>query len=319
MRIVFFGSADFAVESLKRILEAGYDVVAVVSSPDKPAGRGLKLRPTPVSSFAQQKGLAVFKPSNLEDPHFLQQLRELNPDLQVVVAFRYLPRQVWEIPRLGTINLHASYLPDYRGAAPINWAIVNGEQYTGVTTFFINDRIDTGNIILRQRIPINDTDTAGTLHDRLMKQGADLLVETIKLIEQGKAQVMDQKQLEHEFNSLHTAPKIFQENSRIDWTRPVRQVYDFIRGMSPYPGAWSVLEDRATGKRIDNVKIYWAEPIKQAHDLLPGQVITDYKSYMKVATPDGFIDVKEIQLPGKKRLNIEKFLRGFKMKAPFFE
>ena len=293
--------------------------MAVVSSPDKPAGRGLKLRPTPVSRFAQQRGLPVLKPVNLKDPGFLQQLRELNPDLQVVVAFRYLPRQVWEIPRLGTINLHASYLPDYRGAAPINWAIANGEQYTGVTTFFINDKIDTGNIILRQRIPINDTDTAGSLHDRLMKQGADLLVETIKLIEQGKAQVMDQKQLENEFNSLHTAPKIYQENSRIDWTRPARQVYDFIRGMSPYPGAWSVLEDRATGKRIENVKIYWAEPIKQAHDLLPGQVITDYKTYMKVATPDGFVEVKEIQLPGKKRLGIEEFLRGFKMKAPFFE
>ncbi len=319
MRIVFFGSADFAVESLKRILDAGFNVVAVVTSPDKPAGRGLKLRPTPVKQFAQQRGLRILQPQKLKDPQFLSELNKLNPDLQVVVAFRFLPREVWQIPPLGTINLHASYLPDYRGAAPINWAIANGEQYTGVTTFFINDRIDTGNIILRQRVPIDDSDTAGTLHDKLMVKGADLLVDTLKLIDQGKARVMDQQELEKEFDTLHTAPKIFQDNSRIDWKWPARRVYDFIRGMSPYPGAWTVLRDKATGKKIDNVKIYWALPEKLAHDLEPGSVVTDYKTYLKVATPDGFVDIKQIQLPGKKRLGIDEFLRGFKLKEPFFE
>ncbi len=319
MRIVFFGSADFAVESLKRILDSGFNVEAVVTSPDKPAGRGLKLRPTPVKKFALERGLPVLQPQKLKDPEFLNMLRDINPDLQVVVAFRFLPREVWEIPPLGTINLHASYLPDYRGAAPINWAIINGEKYTGVSTFFINDRIDTGNIILRKRVPIKDNDTAGSLHDRLMKEGANLLVDTISLIDKGGAKVIKQRDLEAEFETLHTAPKIFQDNSRIDWKQPVHQIYNFIRGMSPYPGAWSVLVDRDTGKRIDNVKIYWADPEKKLHDYPPGKVVTDYKSYFKVAAPDGFVDIKQIQLPGKKRLDIAEFLRGFKLRSPFFE
>ncbi len=319
MRIVFFGSADFAVESLKHILDSGFNVVAVVTSPDKPAGRGLKLRSTPVKRFAQGRGLPILQPQRLKDPEFVHQLQELRPDLQVVVAFRFLPRQVWELPPLGTINLHASYLPDYRGAAPINWVIINGEKYTGVTTFFINDKIDTGNIILRRKVPIEDTDTAGSLHERLMIQGAELLVDTIKLIEQGKAHVIDQTVLEKDSATLHTAPKIFMDNSRINWHSPARKVYDFIRGMSPYPGAWTVLTDKHTGKRVENVKIYWAEPLQQAHNYTPGQVITDYKSFLRVATQDGFVDIQQIQMPGKKRLKIHEFLRGFKLEQPFFE
>lgn len=319
MKIVFFGSPNLAVESLKKILEAGYEVVAVVTAPDKPAGRGMKLKPTAVKEFAQDKGIPVLQPHNLKDEEFLEKLRAAGADVFVVVAFRYLPKQVWSIPPLGTINLHTSYLPDYRGAAPINWAVVNGETQTGVTTFYINDNLDTGNIILRKRVPIYPEDTAGDLHDRLMTQGADLLVETLRLIESGKATPIPQADLEKEFNQLKTAPKLTQENTRIDWNNSAQAVYNFIRGMSPYPGAWTTLVDDEKGKKTPNVKIFRATAIEDNHNLPSGTIVTDKKTFFKVAVPDGFVEIKEIQLPGKKRLPIEEFLKGFKAGKAHFE
>ncbi len=319
MKIVFFGSPNLAVESLKKILEAGYEVVAVVTAPDKPAGRGMKLKPTAVKEFAQDKGIPVLQPHNLKDEEFLEKLRAAGADVFVVVAFRYLPKQVWSIPPLGTINLHTSYLPDYRGAAPINWAVVNGETQTGVTTFYINDKLDTGNIILRKRVPIYPEDTAGDLHDRLMTQGADLLVETLRLIESGKATPIPQADLEKEFNQLKTAPKLTQENTRIDWNNSAQAVYNFIRGMSPYPGAWTTLVDDEKGKKTPNVKIFRATAIEDNHNLPSGTIVTDKKTFFKVAVPDGFVEIKEIQLPGKKRLPIEEFLKGFKAGKAHFE
>ena len=319
MKIVFFGSPNLAVESLKKILEAGYEVVAVVTAPDKPAGRGMKLKPTAVKEFAQDKGIPVLQPHNLKDEEFLEKLRAAGADVFVVVAFRYLPKQVWSIPPLGTINLHTSYLPDYRGAAPINWAVVNGETQTGVTTFYINDKLDTGNIILRKRVPIYPEDTAGDLHDRLMTQGADLLVETLRLIESGKATPIPQADLEKEFNQLKTAPKLTQENTRIDWNNSAQAVYNFIRGMSPYPGAWTTLVDDEKGKKTPNVKIFRATAIEDNHNLPSGTIVTDKKTFFKVAVPDGFVEIKEIQLPGKKRLPIKEFLKGFKAGKAHFE
>jgi len=319
MRIVFFGSSDFAVESLKKILQSGHLVEAVVTSPDKQAGRGYKLKATPVKNFALEQALPLLQPNDLKDKGFINELNRILPDLQVVVAFRYLPKQVWQIPPLGTINLHASYLPDYRGAAPINWVLINGEKFTGLTTFYINDKIDTGNIILRKRVPIFDQDTAGSLHDRLMIQGADLLVETLKLIEQGKVKVLSQKDLETEFKTLHKAPKIFRDNSRIDWNKKARDIYNFIRGLDPYPGAWTVLVDRATGQKKDNVKIFSATFEQAEHNYQTGEILTDYKEYLKVATPDGFVNIHQIQMPAKRKLSIKEFLPGFKYKKPFFE
>ncbi len=319
MKIVFFGSPNLAVESLEKIMEAGYKVVAVVTAPDKPAGRGMKLKPTAVKEFAQDKGIPVLQPHNLKDEEFLEKLRAAGAELFVVVAFRYLPKQVWSIPPLGTINLHTSYLPDYRGAAPINWAVVNGETQTGVTTFYINDKLDTGNIILRKRVPIYPDDTAGDLHDRLMTQGADLLVETLRLIESGKATPIPQADLEKEFKELKTAPKLTQENTRIDWNNSAQAVYNFIRGMSPYPGAWTTLVDDEKGKKTPNVKIFRATAIEDNHNLPAGTIVTDRKSFLKVAVPDGFVEIKEIQLPGKKRLPIEEFLKGFKADKAHFE
>ncbi len=312
MKIIFFGTADFAVESLKQLHNSGQEILAVVTAPDKPAGRGMKLQASPVKKAALELGLPVLQPEKLKDPQFIEQLRQLSPDLQVVVAFRFLPKDVWEIPPKGTINLHASYLPNYRGAAPINWVLINGEKYTGVTTFFINEKIDTGNIILRKKVEILPDDTAGTLHDRLMVEGAKLLVQTVELIEQDKVKPIPQEELIYDPQELKTAPKIFKDDCKIDWNKTAMQVYNFIRGLSPYPGAWTNLRDKSKQKTFNYVKIYFARPIEKSHSLKPGTIVSDDKTYMQVAVSDGFIDIKEIQMPGKKRLNIQEFIKGYR-------
>lgn len=311
MKIVFYGTPEFAVETLKRLYDAKYEIAAVVTTPDKPAGRGLKLKPSPVKQAAQQFNLPVLQPASLKDNEFLSKIKTINPDLQVVVAFRFLPRQVWQIPRQGTINLHASYLPNYRGAAPINWVLINGEKYTGVTTFFINDKIDTGNIILRKKVEIYPDDDAGTLHDRLMEIGADLVVETVKLIEQGKAQPIPQEQLMSDIDELKTAPKIQKQDCQIDWNKNGLQIYNFIRGLSPYPGAWTNLKNHETGKIYEFVKIFKSQFEPNQHNLKTKTILSDDKNFMKVAVKDGFIHILKIQMPGKKVLDIREFLKGY--------
>ncbi len=307
MRIVFMGTPDFAVASLSKLIEAGEDVVGVVTAPDKPAGRGRKLRYSPVKEYALEKGLPVFQPSNLKAPEWLATLKDLKPDLQVVVAFRMLPESVWSLPPLGTINLHASLLPQYRGAAPINWAIINGEKETGVTTFFINENIDTGAIIDSARVTIEPDDSAGSLHDKLMKTGADLLAKTVRQIADGKAPRQEQTMS----NELKHAPKIFKEDTQIDFSQPVKKVYDFIRGLSPYPAATCTLymEDKKYPLKIFSATIM----AEGESDLVPGNLQTDNKKYMNVECQNGVISVESLQIAGKKRMSIAEFLNGFKL------
>ncbi len=311
MKIVFYGTPGFAVETLKRLYEAGHEIAAVVTTPDKPAGRGLKLRPSPVKQAAQQLNLPVLQPDSLKDSDFLNKIKTIQPDLQVVVAFRILPRQVWQIPKKGTINLHASYLPNYRGAAPINWVLINGEKYTGVTTFFINDKVDTGNIILRKKVEIYPDDDAGSLHDRLMKIGADLTVETVKLIEQNKVKPIPQEQLMADIGELKTAPKIKKQDCQIDWNKKGQEIYNFIRGLSPYPGAWTNLRNKKNGKIYEFVKIFKSSFDPVSHQLKPKTIVSDNKNYMKVAVKDGFINIEKIQMPAKAALDITEFLKGY--------
>jgi len=312
MKIIFFGTAEFAVDSLKLLHRSGHQILAVVTTPDKPAGRGLKPRPSPVKKAALELGLKILQPTNLKDPGFAETLKQLSPELQVVVAFRFLPKQIWEIPPKGTVNLHASYLPNYRGAAPINWVLINGEQYTGVATFFINEKIDTGNIILRKKVEILPEDTAGTLHDRLKVEGAELLVRTVELLEQNKVRPIPQEELIYNPAELKTAPKISKQDCKIDWNRTPTQVYNFIRGLSPYPGAWTNIRDKARGKTFNYVKIHFARPVNQKHELRPGSIISDDKNFMQVAVKDGFVDIREIQMPGKNKLDIKEFIKGYK-------
>jgi len=319
MKIVFFGTADFAVESLNKLYQNGFDIAAVVTAPDKPAGRGMKIRYSPVKKFALDKGFKILQPTNLKDENFLGELREINPELQLVVAFRFLPEAVWKIPPKGTVNLHASLLPHYRGAAPINWAIINGEKETGVTTFFIEKHIDTGKIIFREKVPIEYQDTAGTLHDKLMHIGADLLVKTAQAIETGSYEPIDQSSLLKPGEKPKQAPKLTEENTRINWDSEAGKIYNFIRGLSPYPRAWTNLIDPKNGKRFDYTKIYFAKEETGNHNMKPGQTLTDNKNYLKVAVKDGFINIEEIQLPGKKRLKIKQFLNGFDAKGIYFE
>jgi len=305
MKIVFMGTPDFAVASLDALLEAGCEIAGVVTAPDKPAGRGQKLNESAVKQYAVSKGIPVLQPVKLKDPEFIEQLRALAPDLQVVVAFRMLPEVVWNMPRLGTINLHASLLPQYRGAAPINWAVINGEKESGVTTFFLKHEIDTGNILFTEKVTVFDNFTAGDLHDKLMAKGAGLLVKTVKAIESGRYTEQPQEKLA-EGTELKHAPKIFKEDCKIDWDQPVEQVYNLIRGLSPYPTAFTEFN----GKTI---KIFSAEKELKDHDLAPGNTVTDQKTYLKFACPNGLISVKDVQMEGKKRMGIEEFLRGVRV------
>ncbi len=301
MKIIFMGTPDFAVASLNALLEANYDIVGVVTAPNKPAGRGQKIKESAVKTFAIEKGLRILQPEKLKDPAFIFELKSLQADLQVVVAFRMLPEVVWNMPPKGTINLHASLLPKYRGAAPINWAIINGETETGVTTFFLTHEIDTGDILFAEKTAINENDTAGDLHDKLMNIGAELLVKTVQSIENGDYKEMPQP----DTKTIH-APKIFKENCKISWSRPVVDVFNHIRGLSPYPAAYTLFEDKA-------LKIFKAEMDHTEPPFLPGGFLSDGKTYLKFACKDGFIFVKDVQLEGKKRMGVEEFLRGVRL------
>jgi methionyl-tRNA formyltransferase len=306
--IVFMGTPEFAVESLKAIIRAGYPVKGVVTSQDKPSGRGLQLRSSPVKIFALENNIPVLQPLKLKDPDFLEALRKWHADLQVIVAFRMLPQEVWSMPPLGTFNLHASLLPQYRGAAPINWAIMNGETKTGVTTFFLNHEIDKGSVICQEEINISPEETAGDVHDRLMIVGADLVVRTIEGISSGKLAAIDQHLIENNM-PLRSAPKLFKADCRIDWNRDSDSLYNFIRGLSPYPAAWSEL---LTGEGdVLKVKIFFARSLKMSQAEKPGTLTTDNRNFLHVSTGDGMIAIERIQLEGKKQLNTPEFLHGF--------
>jgi methionyl-tRNA formyltransferase len=307
LRIVYMGTPDFAVESLRVLVENDYNVVGVITMPDKPAGRGYKLQYSPVKQYALEKGLHLMQPEKLKDPAFLDELRTLKADLQIVVAFRMLPEVVWDMPRFGTFNLHASLLPQYRGAAPINWAVINGDTETGVTTFFLTHEIDTGNIILQEKVVIGDTDNAGDIHDRLMATGGTLVQKTVDLIITNKVSPIPQQQN----MTLKPAPKIFKETCKIDWDQNASVVYNFIRGLAPYPAAWTILKTDMGEE--STLKIFETEKEQKAHTLPCGSIQKESSNQVKVAVKDGFIRLKSIQLAGKKRMSVEEFLRGNKL------
>ncbi len=307
LRIVFMGTPDFATGILSSILEKNYEVVGVVTAPDKPAGRGQKLSISSVKQFALEKGLKILQPLNLKDQTFLDELKALNANLQVVVAFRMLPKQVWQMPELGTFNLHASLLPDYRGAAPINWAIINGETKTGVTTFFIDEKIDTGAMILNDSVEIDENENAGSLHDKLMNIGKTTVINTLELIEKGNIKT----NMQPDSQDLKTAHKLNKENTKIDWTKSIDEVHNLIRGLSPYPSAWTIIEDQSEQW---NVKIYEAEKELEPHTYNPGKIIITKKE-MRIAVQNGYLKIKSLQFPGKKRMTTSEFLNGFDFSA----
>ncbi len=297
------GTPEFAVASLDALVGGGYNVVGVVTMPDKPAGRGYKMQFSAVKEYALAHNLPLLQPEKLKNEEFLDSLRALHADLQIVVAFRMLPEVVWAMPPLGTFNLHGSLLPQYRGAAPINWAIINGEQETGVTTFFLQQEIDTGGLILQKRTPITDGDNAGTIHDRLMSIGAAAVVETVDCIIAGNAPKTPQPQ----GVTLKSAPKIFKETCRVDWKQSCHQIFNFVRGLSPYPAAWSVLH---TDDKTIDIKLFEVTREPAAHTLQAGQVVCDGKNYLKVAVADGFVKIESLQPAGKKRMSASDWLRG---------
>lgn len=305
------GTPDFAVLPLKKIVEAGYEVVGVVTNPDKPAGRGQKLQESAVKKYARENGLKILQPEKFRNEQFLQELAGMKADLQLVVAFKMLPEVVWNMPPLGTVNLHASLLPDYRGAAPINWAIINGEKETGVTTFLLKHEIDSGNIVYQQKVQISETMTAGELHDELMEVGAELLLKTVDALESGKASFIEQTQL-LEGREPIGAPKIFKEDMKIDWTQDVHSVYNRIRGLSPFPTAWTELIHNET-EAVLPVKIFKTEKIVQEHPHPTGTIVSDGKKTLDIYVKNGLIRVTELQLSGKKRMGVEEFLRGFRL------
>jgi methionyl-tRNA formyltransferase len=310
LKIVYMGTPDFAVESLRALIEGGYNVVAVITMPDKPMGRhGSVLQPSPVKQYALEQGLKILQPANLKDPDFIEELRSLQADLQIVVAFRMLPEVVWNMPPLGTFNAHASLLPKYRGAAPINWAVINGDTETGITTFFLKHEIDTGDIIQQVRIPIEETDNVEIVHDKLMQLSGKLVTETVDNIIAGTVKAIPQDEIKD--CDLTPAPKIFRDTCRINWNQPTKKVYDFIRGLSPYPAAWTTLNGKA-------VKIYEAEKVENSSIQKPGTIRTDGKTNMEIATADGFLNVKTLQLEGKKKMPISDLLRGFKLEENNF-
>ncbi len=309
LRIVYMGTPDFAVEPLRCLIENGYNVVGVITMPDKPAGRGYKLQSSPVKKYAQEKGLPLLQPEKLKNETFLEELRQWRADLQIVVAFRMLPEIVWNMPRLGTFNLHASLLPQYRGAAPINRAIMNGEKETGVTTFFLTHEIDTGKIIQQEKISIEENDNAGTIHDKLMHLGSKLVIDTVANLLKGKVVPIAQEDLKTG-EALKPAPKLFKDMCRIDWNRPVETAHNHIRGLSPYPAAWSEL---ATPEQVVNIKIFESKKREESHLLKPGTIVTDNKTFLRTAVKNGFIEILSLQVAGKRRMNTEEFLRGFNL------
>ena len=302
LRIVFMGTPEFAVGILDTIIKQNYEVVGVITAVDKPAGRGQKLKYSAVKEYALEHHLRLLQPTNLKDETFLAELQSLKANLQVVVAFRMLPEVVWRMPKLGTFNLHASLLPNYRGAAPINWAIINGETKTGVTTFFIDDKIDTGAMILSKETAINPDENAGQLHDRLMVLGSDAVIETLAIIEKGD--VSTTLQIDH--SEIKTAYKLNRDNCKVDWTKSAKEIHNLIRGLSPYPAAWCYFKDN--GEEW-NVKIYETQLVLEDHSLSIGQIITTKKE-IKVAVKDGFIQILSLQLPGKKKMQTQELLNG---------
>ena len=308
LKIAYLGTPDFAVMPLRKLVEEGYRVVAVVTSPDKPAGRGLKMQQSAVKQYALSVGLPVLQPEKLKDPTFVETFRALEADLGIVIAFRMLPEIIWEAPRLGTFNLHASLLPDYRGAAPINWAVINGETETGVTTFMLNHEIDKGDILGRTRVTIEPSDDAGSLHDKLMVEGTALVLQTVERIARGEATPIPQIDSQAD----KPAPKIFKETCRIDWHKPAAEICNLIRGLSPYPGAWCELETiDEPSATPQTLKIYKAR-IGNAPSVTPGQIRTDGKKELSIACADGWLHIEQLQLAGKKRMSTEELLRGFK-------
>ncbi len=310
VRIVFMGTPDFAVESLKALVENGYNIVGVITAPDKPAGRGQQLNESAVKQYAVKQGLYVLQPEKLKNPEFIAELANLKADLQVVVAFRMLPEIVWAMPPMGTFNLHGSLLPQYRGAAPLNWAVINGETETGVTTFLLSHEIDTGKIMFQEKTPIDENDNVGDIHDRLMIIGADLVVKTVDALANGEVEVIDQEKLINDGLQVKHAPKIFKDDCRIDWTRDTESVRNLIRGLSPYPTAWTELV-HPEKKEVLTAKIYAALRDNSSLPAAPGTLQTDGKKYLRIACPDGWLSVTEIQLSGKKRMKIDELLRGF--------
>jgi methionyl-tRNA formyltransferase len=305
LRIVFMGTPEFAVASLQMLVENEYQVVGVITAPDKPAGRGMKMQESAVKKYARGKGLSVLQPEKLKNPEFITELRSLKADLQVVVAFRMLPEVVWAMPPLGTFNLHGSLLPQYRGAAPLNWAIINGEKETGVTTFLLDHEIDTGKILFKEKISIGENDTVGDIHDQLMELGAKLVLKTVDAIAEGNYTPVSQDQSGS--GSLKHAPKLFKEDCHIDWSLPGERIRNLIRGLSPYPAAWTEL----TGDdQTFTLKIFFAEFIPAA-GLTPGTIVSDGKNMIKIAASDGWLNLTDIQLSGKKRMQTNEFLRGF--------
>ena len=300
LRIIFLGNPEFARYHLEKIVEAGYNVVAVISAPDRPAGRGLKLTPTPVTKYARELGLPCLQPKNLKNPDFIEELKSFKADLQVVIAFRMLPVVVWDMPPLGTYNLHGSLLPKYRGAAPINWAIINGEEETGVTTFKLKHEIDTGNIIVQESCKIESDDTASSLHDKLMILGGEATLETLEQIVNNTVKETEQD-LETEITK---APKLNTNNTQVNWNDSVDNVYNFIRGLNPFPAAHSSLEGKI-------VKFYAVAKINESHNLEPGTIVSDNKSFLKVACKNGFINLLNIKMQGKRMLEIADFLNGY--------
>ncbi|WP_163717117.1 methionyl-tRNA formyltransferase [Mangrovibacterium lignilyticum] len=305
LRIVFMGTPDFAVASLKALVDGGYTIAGVITAPDKPAGRGRQLQQSAVKQYAVEQGLHVMQPEKLKNPEFISELEALKADLQVIVAFRMLPEVVWRMPRLGTFNLHGSLLPQYRGAAPLNWAVMNGDKETGVTTFLLSHEIDTGAILFREKITIGDDDNVGDIHDRLMEIGATLVVKTVDALAAGNFQAIEQDDMGAE--TLKPAPKIFKDDCKIDWTKPAVAVRNQIRGLSPYPAAWTELID-GKGKAL-GLKIFKAE-IEPLNGAAPGTLETDGKTYLKIAASDGWLAISDLQLSGKKRMATADFLRG---------
>lgn len=307
LRIVFMGTPEFAVGILDTILQNNYEVVGVITAADKPAGRGQKIKYSAVKEYALAHNLHLLQPTNLKDESFLAELQALNANLQIVVAFRMLPKVVWDMPSLGTFNLHASLLPNYRGAAPINWAIINGETKTGVTTFFIDDKIDTGAMILNAETAIGNNESAGELHDRLMQLGSETVTQTLALLESGKVTTT----IQEDNAEIKTAYKLNKENCKIDWHQPASEIHNLIRGLSPYPAAWCFISDK--GEEW-NVKIYQSNIVIEAHTLAVGQLVCTKKE-LKIAVSDGFIQIESLQFPGKKKMNTAEFLNGIQFTA----
>ena len=315
LRIVFMGTPDFAVPSLEILLKNNYTVVGVITAPDKPAGRGLQLHESPIKKFALEHNLFLMQPSNLKDENFLQQLTSLNANLQIVVAFRMLPQVVWQMPSLGTFNLHGSLLPQYRGAAPINWAVINGETETGVTTFFLQHEIDTGKIIHQATCSIHENETAGNIHDKLMLIGADLVLKTVNDIAGESIVAVEQNQITTK-QALRTAPKISKQDCSIDWKNNCAAIYNKMRGLNPFPTAWAEFAN-ANNETI-SVKLFECKKEIIAHTLIAGTIVTDNKLFLKIACNDGFIEIVKLQLAGKKSMSTLEFLRGFQFKTEWF-